>query len=313
MKSWKFFVLGRDRTPLPNCAKCASSSDRYELHRPETCTCLTCHGFYAASEAPVILELMAELYPVNQWAVRTGAASGIVVLDVEGPTKDPAGYETLENWASYTGWHLPDVTLQARSPSGGLHLYFAFPDVPKIPSRNRILPGVDLKADGGYVVVPHVNSPGRVWERRGLPTPPSVEMVEWLTTAHGSGGTGTSVGHVAGYDFARFAREGAPEGAREEFFNDLLFRLRKRGVGRREAQAVAYEHWQRCEQRTWFWDWRHVLYKLDRIWRTVEPNEAPEWQVLAAQRLVEKTRAELDGNTSSGRRTMAAPTRWSDT
>lgn len=318
MSDWKFFVLGRDRTPLPNCPRCSWQSDWVTRHDPEECACLNCHGFYAGTSDPTALAEMARLHPANAWAVRTGRASGIVVLDVEGPEKDPLGYDTLERWADFTGFHLPNVTLQARSPSGGLHLYFAFPGSQKIASRNRILPGIDLKADGGYVVVPHVNAPGRRWERRGSPTLCSPEMVDWLSTARGVRSAGTSVGHAVDYDFARFLRDGCPEGAREEFFNDFLFRLRKRGVTQQDAYESAYEQWMRCQQpeglypgARWFWPWEHVEYKLRRIWATVEPNEVSEWQLRWLS--VQQDHRQLDGETVRGpRRTIAPPSRWSD-
>lgn len=285
-RSWKFFVLGRDRSPLPNCSRCASQLPSYESHSAESCTCLTCHGFYAASADLAVLDLMAQLYPTNQWAVRTGSASGIVVLDVEGPSHNPAGYETLENWATFTGFHLPDVTLQAKSPSGGLHLYFAYPGDHQIKSRNMVLPGVDVKANGGYVVIPHVNSPGRTWERDGTPTICTPEMVEWLVGTRGSGAARTSQGRPLSYDFQRFFSEGCPEGARETFFNDLIFRMRVRGVPFDEAVAQARAHWEICEQppkARWYWAWEHVMYKLRRVYATVKPNEPPEWQTSWAQ------------------------------
>jgi Bifunctional DNA primase/polymerase, N-terminal/YspA, cpYpsA-related SLOG family len=72
-------------------------------------------------------------------------------------------------------WHtsplpLPAEQLAAMTPSGGQHLYFRpSPGLP-VPNRNGLLPGVDIKGDGGYVAA---------W--------PSRVMVESIDPAHGDG------------------------------------------------------------------------------------------------------------------------------
>jgi hypothetical protein len=47
----------------------------------------------------------------------------------------------------------PPRAPEVRSGSGGTHLYFQHPDG-RVPSRANIRPGIDVKADGGYVVAP---------------------------------------------------------------------------------------------------------------------------------------------------------------
>src|SRR5688572_3752005 len=278
MSDWKFFVLGGGRTPLPNCSRCSWQSATSTRHDPEDCACLTCHGFYAATSDPAALAEMSRLHPTNEWAVRTGAASGIIVLDFEGPEKDPEGLTTLDRWESYTGWSLPGGGLTARTPSGGVHVYLRHPGG-KVASRNRILPGCDLKADGGYVVVPHANSPGRRWVKATVgdgPAPLNSELAAWLTTQRGGGAGGSTPGHITGYDYRRFLREGCPDGMRDEFFNDLLFRARKANLTLEAAYDLARLHWRRCEQppvARWLMPWEHVEYKLHRVWRTVDQTE----------------------------------------
>jgi P4 family phage/plasmid primase-like protien len=277
---WKLFVLGAGRTPLPNCDACREAGAQ---HDPEACLCLTCHGFYAATSDVDRLELMMSLHPAGHLAVRTGQASGIVVIDAEGDADGdgPTGVAILDAWEAWVeGWSLPG-TLTARTPSGGVHLYYAYTES---RSRNRVLPAVDVKSNGGYVLIPQGDQ-DRGWlagyAQPALPTP---DLANWLATARGrsSGGSGGPVGHQTGYDYRLFSQEGCPGGHRDEFFNDMCFRLRRIGATKVDAEQELRKHWGRAAQppdARWFMPWEHVAYKIERVWRTVDQDpEPPSWR-----------------------------------
>jgi len=312
--SWKLFVLGRDKSPLRNCLPCHEAGPE---HDREICTCLTCHGFYAATADPERIAAMQRLFPENAWAVRTGEPSGIIVIDAEG-RGDPSGVDVLDSWETWTGHDLPPTAIKATTPSGGVHLYYRWE--PGIRSRNRVLPGIDIKSDGGYVVIPwsfykiddgRVSSvdsreSGRRWVDEhylagvGEPGPALLgdELREWLRAARGrSNGGGGTTGHATGYDYERFCREGCPGGMRDEFFNEVVFRLRKSGVSRADAHRIALEHWRRVDQppdAEWYMPWHHVEYKLERVWRTVSPDTIEpalaRWAAAEAASLEDKIR-----------------------
>ena len=52
---WPVFVLGRSKRPVANCPACDTAG---KGHDPAACTCLTCHGFYAATLDPARLAAM---------------------------------------------------------------------------------------------------------------------------------------------------------------------------------------------------------------------------------------------------------------
>ncbi len=83
----------------------------------------------------------------------TGQVSGLLVLDV-----DPrnGGLESV------TGLALP-LTPTTQTPSGGFHYYWQLPQGAALGSRIGLLPGLDLKAEAGYVVAP----PSRLEEGGG--------------------------------------------------------------------------------------------------------------------------------------------------
>jgi len=77
----------------------------------------------------------------------TGAVSGIIVLDVD-PRND--GEQSL---AALEAAHGPlPVTVESHTGGGGRHLFFCHPASP-VPT-GPLVAGLDLKGDGGLVVVP---------------------------------------------------------------------------------------------------------------------------------------------------------------
>lgn len=83
--------------------------------------------------------------------VATGSASGVWVLDID--VKEGArGFESLAELEAKNG-PLPK-TLTCTTPSGGQHFYFKFPVGSSIRNRTALLPGIDVRGEGGYVLVP---------------------------------------------------------------------------------------------------------------------------------------------------------------
>jgi hypothetical protein len=107
------------------------------------CGCLTCHGFYAATTDPDRIQAILAAVPGGMLAVRTGAIAGLVVVDI-----DPDHGGRIDR-------DLMTPTYTVTTGSGGWHLYYAHPNNGPILSRPMPdRPGVDIKADGGYVVAP---------------------------------------------------------------------------------------------------------------------------------------------------------------
>lgn len=112
-------------------------------------------------------------------AIATGAASNIVVLDVDPRNGGDASLAELERQHG----ELPD-TLRASTGGGGRHYYFSADG----PVASGVLaPGLDVKGDGGYVVAPpsvHPSGAPYRWESepaaKALAAPPP-----WLVVPKG--------------------------------------------------------------------------------------------------------------------------------
>ncbi len=81
--------------------------------------------------------------------VQTGAHSGIVVIDV-----DP-GHGGDSSIAEYRRRSIGRLgkTVVSRTGGGGVHLFYKHPG-PPVPNRTGVMPGVDVRGDGGYVLLP---------------------------------------------------------------------------------------------------------------------------------------------------------------
>ena len=141
----------------------------------------------------------------------TGKISGVVVLDVENWCPTPVD-ELLKRYPT---------NMIARSGGGGVHLFYSYPqNVGRITNRVGIFEGADLRADGGFLVLPptlHPSGNRYEWIKRGIPgafpmafldlesrSPTSNEG--WITEALrgvSEGGRNDTCARLAGYFFKK--------------------------------------------------------------------------------------------------------------
>ena len=141
----------------------------------------------------------------------TGKISGVVVLDVENWCPTPVD-ELLKKYPT---------NMIARSGGGGVHLFYSYPqNVGRITNRVGIFEGADLRADGGFLVLPptmHPSGNRYEWIKRGIPgafpmafldlesrSPTSNEG--WITEALrgvSEGGRNDTCARLAGYFFKK--------------------------------------------------------------------------------------------------------------
>jgi hypothetical protein len=108
---------------------------------------LTAHGVKDATTAEATIQGWWREYPKANIGIATGKVSDLIVLDV-----DPrhGGLESLRQFEVENG-SLPKVPA-VRTGGGGFHFYFKY--LPGLGNRVGLLPGIDVKSDGGYVVYP---------------------------------------------------------------------------------------------------------------------------------------------------------------
>jgi len=105
---------------------------------------LTPRGFLDATTNLTTIKAWWGNSPNANIAMATGEKSGVLVVDIDGPL----------GAASLAGKEMPN-TLKASTgrADGGIHYYFQWPGF-KVKSSTNLFPGIDIRADGGYAILP---------------------------------------------------------------------------------------------------------------------------------------------------------------
>ena len=111
---------------------------------------LTHNGFWDATTDPRRIRAWWTRWPAANVGVPTGNRSGLLVLDVD--ARDD-GFESLALLEREEG-SLPR-TARARTGGGGMHVFFRYPAGETVRnSAGALGAGLDVRGEGGYVVVP---------------------------------------------------------------------------------------------------------------------------------------------------------------
>ncbi len=215
---WPVHPLAPGRkTPAANCPGCSES-----WHPVQECSCRAagrwCHGFHAATTDPVRIDAWWQEAPGMGVGVACGPAR-LVVIDVDAhcaevPDRNrllpgipipeqvdltglTSGFDTLALLAAFRQQPNPaenEQTLRVRTPSGGLHIWYAIPhDGVRYRSSAGSSPKValawqvDIRADNGYIVAPMNRTPAGTYTPVGparLPGP----LPAWLAQELGRTG-----------------------------------------------------------------------------------------------------------------------------
>jgi putative DNA primase/helicase len=130
---------------------------------------------HAATTDPAQLARWFTKWPTANLGIATGAGSNLVVLDEDGDL----GAESLRDLERQYG-ALPE-TVVSLTGRGGRHLLFGYPGVPVGNAIGR-WPGVDVRGDGGFIVVPPSRTVGvYAWQIGSEPgSVAAAEMPRWL-------------------------------------------------------------------------------------------------------------------------------------
>ncbi len=165
-RGWKLFPchsIERGKCTCPKGADCTSAGKHPR----------TVNGVKDASADVETIAMWRDVYPDANWAVACGADSGVMVVDVD---RRHDGFDSLDLLALDRGG------LEALTGGGGLHVFITYEA--GFTNRNGMLPGIDFKTDGGYVILPpsrHESGSSYQWRTDGEPVSVSPELRGYLT------------------------------------------------------------------------------------------------------------------------------------
>lgn len=201
------------KRPFGGCAACRAE---HADHTPQTCPCLArgngalCHGVWAATTDPAVIARWAQRWHTSVWAVHLGV-SGLLAVDLDTrpgpPPREPLnglawpqdepppadGLDTYATLAALSGGMVGTDTFTTDTPSGGLHLLHTTEPLRWKGSHGAPRAGddtvrtglgwqIDIKAYGGYVVLPGSTSNAGLYRRSSSTTMPR-PMDTWLAAA----------------------------------------------------------------------------------------------------------------------------------
>ena len=135
----------------------------------------TKHGFMDATTDGQMIRKWWKDNPNYNVAIRTGTASGLLVIDVDGVD----GQNTLAEWRRQ-GKQLGSTA--AVKTGNGIHTYLKHPGT-HIGNRVKAMPGIDVREEGGYVLAPPSIHPDSGETYRWLCTPEKAGLADtpkWL-------------------------------------------------------------------------------------------------------------------------------------
>src|SRR5215472_15195879 len=141
---------------------------------------ITPNGFYDATTDAKQIKAWWKQYRNAMIGIPCGPASGLWVFDADvDPDKGLDGPEELKGLIAKHG-PLP-ATLASATPRGGTHYFFKWNGADIRNSTSKIAPGLDVRGDGGYVIVPpSVRADGAPYSWRVNFDCPIAEAPTWL-------------------------------------------------------------------------------------------------------------------------------------
>ena len=206
--------------------------------KPRSKEPLTPHGFKDATTDPAQVEEWYRQWPDANIGLPTGAVSGRLAMDV-----DPrnGGAASLDGLILEHG-RFP-TTAEQQTGGGGRHIVFRHPGCP-VPKT--LAPGIDLKGDGGYIVVaPSIHPSGNpyIWDglagAKALLNP--ADVPPWLL-AHIAGARNGTRAESRKADDEKWG-----EGQRNNRLASAAGAMRRRGMSREAIEAALLaENLRRC-------------------------------------------------------------------
>lgn len=200
------------------------------------------HGHKDATTNQEQIAAFWSYHPGANIGLPTGEASGVMVFDMD----VPEGYYNLKTLQARYG-ELPP-TRTSRTVNGGLHYFYQYPtdgnEYRGLVGLEQLI-GIDIRAQGNYVVLPPSRLYGRKFYQWAQPERPIQRAPEWLLTLlrkaeeqRHQHQQAMGVAYSAGEKWLAEAIAKAREGNRNTVGFWLARMLRNDGVSKQETMRI---------------------------------------------------------------------------
>jgi hypothetical protein len=208
-------------------------------------TPLTLHGFKNATADPeVILKTWERFRDVPCIGVPTGEATSLLVIDVD-MDNGKQGEESLAHLEE-TYEPLPS-TRKVRTGGGGIQYLFRYPEgYGRIGNSTNLLPGIDVRGEGGYIIVPPSRSfkGPYTWEEKGKRAYAPEWLIDLILTQPSKNGRDGGMDSFTGEDGTVVI----PHGARDNTLFRLASSFRGKGLPLSAATMAVEKTDEECSE-----------------------------------------------------------------
>jgi hypothetical protein len=220
---------------------------------------LTSRGLLDATANAAEVRDFWRKFPKANIAIRTGAESGIVALDVD--EVDRAKPELKKLLPGYDFKNVP-----SQRTGKGWHFVFSHPGF-HVKTGTKILPGMDSRGDGGYIIAApsnHISGKQYHWKK---PINGSIPALPQALLAAINRSTN---GEAKPRFYNSIVWEGIPDGQRDDQLFRFACQMRNNGTPRELADRLMCEAAGRCKPR---FPEADALKKVDQAYRKYFPAE----------------------------------------
>ena len=249
---------------------------------------LTPNGLTDATKDQQVIADWWKQWPEANIGVRTGQASGIIAIDLDVKDDEVNG---ISNWYDLEDTHGRVHTMTARTGSGGEHWIYKLPDGVEVrnDAGTKLARGIDIRGDGGYIVVApslHISGETYEWEDE---RPPSLAP-EWLIKQCASPAQKTSetiARPAEGYEpWVSEALQGVGESYRNQTAARLVGYFHKSGVAEDIIYAILTPFAEACTPAMDIRELRRTVASICRYERQITDHhivDPPDFQEVAGQ------------------------------
>ncbi len=202
-------------------------------------------GSRGASRDPEEIKTWWEEWPLANIGVATGEISDFWVIDID--FKQQNGWESLTNHYGT----LPidkDTELIQQTTTGGFHILVEWDSVYKPMNKTAVFPGVDIRSDGGYIVVAPSTIGPADYQWNNLDNQPA-PFKEWTLDISQRSQVAVSKldkGDGPALDLEITYQQGIPEGERDDTLVRIAGKMLHANVPYEIAQFVMVRMGERC-------------------------------------------------------------------